>query len=77
MSRSTCNVFNPQITSTRANGDTIITGSNFGVDDHDVGGFLDMDAISVRAVSGRQDFYTIGFYVFASIERYVEHLTIH
>jgi hypothetical protein len=77
MTRSTCNVFNPQIIGTRADGDTIITGSNFGVDDGDVGGFLDMDAIRVRAISGCHDFYTIDFYVFASIERYVEHLTIH
>jgi len=77
MSRSTCNVFNPQITGTRTNWYTIITGSNFGVDDGDVGGHLDVDAVGVWAVSGCHDIYTLRFYILASIERYVKHLTIH
>lgn len=72
MARSTCNVFNPQVTCSGANGDAIITSSNFGVKDGNVGGHLDMDAISVGAVTIGYDLNTLHLHVLASIEHYVE-----
>lgn len=77
MAWSTCNVFNPQISGAGADGDAIVTGLNFRVEDGDVGGHLDMDAVGVGAVSGGHDLHALRFYVLASLDHYVEHLTIH
>lgn len=77
MAWSTCNVFNPQVTGARADRDAIISGTNIGVEDGDVGGHLDMDAISVRTVTCGNDLNALRFHVLASIEHYVEQLTIN
>jgi len=76
MSWSTCNVFNPQVSGSRAYGDAIISGSNFGVEDGDVGGHLDVDAVGVRAVSVGQDLHSLHLHILTSVEHYVEHLTV-
>lgn len=77
MSWSTSNVFDPQVSGSRTNGDAIIACSNFGVDDGDVWWHLDMDAVGVGAVSIGQDLHSLQLHVLASIEHYVEHLTVH
>lgn len=76
MAGSTCNVFDPQIICARAYGDAIVTGPNFGVEDGDVGGHMNMDAVGVWALTGGDNIYPLRFNVLATIEHYVEHLTI-
>ena len=77
MAWSTCYVFNPQVRRARADGDAIIAGTNFGAENSDVGGHLDMDAVGVRAVSGCCDGNALCLDVLASIEHYVEHLAVN
>jgi len=76
MSWSTCNVFNPQVGGSRAYGDAIISCSDFGVENGDVGGHLYVDAVGVRAVSVGHDLHSLHLHILASIEHYVEHLTV-
>lgn len=77
MSWSTSNVFNPQVSGSGTDGDAIIAGPDFWVEDGDVGRHLYMDAVSVGAVSVGQDLHSLQLHVLASIEHYVEHLTVH
>lgn len=45
MAGPTRNMFNPQVLSTGADGDAVVTGSDGGILDDDIGWELDMDAV--------------------------------
>jgi len=77
MTRSTCNILNPQVLSARANRDAVISSSNCGFEDGHITGELNVDAISVRAVSISHQLHSMHFHVLASIDQYVKQLTIN
>ena len=77
MARSTCNIFNPQVSGAGADGDTIVAGPDSRVEDGDIGGELDVDAVGVGAVSGSHDLHSMYFDVVASTDDHVEYLTIN
>lgn len=76
MARSTCNIFDPQVIGAWANRDAIVAGSDSRFEDGDIGGELDVDAVSVRAVSGSHELHSMHLHVLASNQDYVEQLTI-
>ena len=76
MPRSTCNILNPQVGSTGANWDAIITSPDLGVENCDSWWWLHMNAISVWAVSGSGDFDTLHFHFLAAIDDDMEHLAV-
>lgn len=76
MTRTACDVFNPNGVSTMAHRDAVITSANNGIRYGDGARHMDVDAVSVRAIPRRR--YVNGLHrnVTASIDGHVKHFTV-
>ena len=76
MARAAFHALNPQVLRAGADGDAIVPSSDGSVEDCDVSGLLDVDAVRVRALAGGQHLHSPHLHVLAVIHNNVKHLAV-
>lgn len=76
MAGPTGHILDPQVGGTRANGDAVVSCADFRVENCDPFGELDMDAVSVGAISRRHHLHSLQLHIFAPVDHNMEHFTV-